>query len=192
MGKSTTADMFREAGISVHDADATVHRLYSGPAVAAIEKAFPGSTDKTGVNRKLLSKFVVGNKEAMSQLEQIVHPLVLQDRDAFLQKAKLSGEKLVVLDIPLLFETGGSKDVDGIIVVTAPADVQRQRVMQREDMNEDKFKAILARQTPDEDKRRMASFVIDTSLGMASAIKAVDEIIDKISSGQWQPPELSC
>ncbi len=187
MGKSTTADMFRKSGIPVHDADATVHRLYTGEAVIPIEAAFPGATNPQGVDRARLSKMVVGDESAMKRLEAIIHPLVRREKEKFLHNAISRGSKLVVLDIPLLFETGGDKGVDGIVVVTAPAEIQRQRVLEREGMDKEKFEAILARQYPDEKKRTRADFIIDTSLGMESAQKAVDAIVTKVKSDNWVP-----
>ncbi|MEM9278411.1 MAG: dephospho-CoA kinase [Pseudomonadota bacterium] len=180
MGKSTTSEMFRQEGIPVYDADATVHALYSGEAVPLIEKAFPGTTENGTVNRVELGNRVLGNAEVMKKLEMIVHPLVHQKEREFVQKAEDRGESLVVLDIPLLFETGGYNRVDKIIVVSAPAEVQRERVLSRPDMTEEKFSAILAKQIPDEEKRKRADFIIDTSLGMVSAREAVQEIIRKL------------
>ncbi len=181
--------MFRNAGIPVYDADATVHHLYAGPAVKAIEAAFPGTTTAEGVDRKKLGSRVVGNEIAMKKLESIVHPLVRAKKDQFLQNAQSAGAKIAVLDIPLLFETGGDKLVDGIVVVTAPADIQRQRVLERDGMDEEKFEAILARQYRDELKRRKADFIIDTSFGMDYAKNSVDAIIQEIQSGKWQPKD---
>ncbi len=186
MGKSTTALMFKDNGVAVYDADATVHNLYSGIAAPLIEAAFPGTTDKSGVDRNKLAKFVVGNEQQMRKLEEIIHPLVRREEEAFLSKAKTGGAKIVVLDIPLLFETGGEKRVDGIVVVTAPQTIQRQRVLARDGMSEEKFAAILARQYPDEEKRQKADFIIDTSRGMESARIEVAAIIKQVQSGVWQ------
>lgn len=186
MGKSTTAMMFKDNGIAVHDADATVHRLYSGKAAPLVEAVFPGTTDVNGVDRAKLAKFVVGNEQQMKKLEAIIHPLVRREEEAFLTKAKTDGAKLVILDIPLLFETGGDKRVDGIVVVTAPYLVQSQRVLAREGMSKEKFAAILARQYPDEKKRQRADFVIDTSMGLESARNEVAAIIEQVQSGEWQ------
>ena len=190
MGKSTTASMFRDNGIAVHDADATVHRLYSGKAAPLVEAAFPGTTDDNGVDRNKLAKIVVGNEQQMKILETIIHPLVRKKEEAFLSKAKSDGAKLVILDIPLLFETGGEKRVDGIVVVTAPYSVQSQRVLARDGMNKEKFEAILARQYPDEKKRQKADFIIDTSKGMESASNEVAAIIEQVQSGVWQPSNV--
>lgn len=186
MGKSTTAQMFKNNGIPVHDADASVHSLYSGIAVPLIEAAFPGTTDKNGVDRNKLGKIVVGDEQQMKILEAIIHPLVRKEEETFLSTAKNNGALLVILDIPLLFETGGDKRVDGIVVVTAPFAVQKQRVLAREGMSEAKFAAILERQYPDEEKRKKADFIIDTSKGMEGALGDVVAIIEKVQSGNWQ------
>jgi len=186
MGKSTTAQMFLDHGIPVHDSDAAVHALYAGEAIPLIEAAFPGTTNKKGVDRAILSTKVIGNETAMKRLEMIVHPLVRERTARFLQNAENNNTELVILDNPLLFEMGGDKHVDGIIVVTAPAKIQRKRVLAREDMSEEKFNAILARQFPDEKKRINADFIIDTSLGLENAEKSVAGIIERIRSGQWK------
>ena len=180
MGKSTTAQMFRDEGIAVYDADATVHELYSGEAAPLIEAAFPNTTKDGIVDRTKLSEYVIGKPENMKKLEAIIHPLVHKQEQAFLKQAETRGDKLVVLDIPLLFETGGKNRVNKIIVVTAPAEVQRQRVLAREGMTEEKFEAILARQVPDSDKREQADFVIDTSLGLEAARERVQAIINSL------------
>jgi len=177
MGKSTTAQMFRDEGIAVYDADATVHTLYEGEAVALVEEAFPNTTMNGKVDRSKLSEYVIGKPENMKKLEAIIHPLVHKKEQEFLKQAETRGDKLVVLDIPLLFETGSKNRVDKIIVVTAPAEVQRERVMARDGMREEKFEAILARQVPDSEKREQADFVIDTSLGLEAASARVREII---------------
>lgn len=177
MGKSTTAQIFRDEGIAVYDADATVHELYSGEATPLIEAAFPNTTKDGTVDRAKLSEYVIGKPENMKKLEAIIHPLVHKQEQAFLKQAETRGDKLVVLDIPLLFETGGKNRVDKIIVVTAPAEVQRQRVLARDGMTEEKFEAILARQVPDREKREQADFVIDTSLGLEAANEQVREIV---------------
>ena len=177
MGKSTTAQMFRDEGIAVYDADATVHQLYSCEAAPLIEAAFPNTTKNGTVDRTKLSEYVIGKPENMKKLEAIIHPLVHKQEQEFLQKAETRGDKLVVLDIPLLFETGGKNRVDKIIVVTSPANVQRERVLAREGMTEEKFEAILARQVLDSEKREQADFVIDTSLGLEAARERVREIV---------------
>ncbi len=187
MGKSTTAQMFRDQNIPVHDADAVVHKLYAGKAASLIEAAFPGTTDAQGVDRVKLGNIVVGNEAAMKELEAIVHPLVRAAEIEFLENAKANNADLVILDIPLLFETNGQERVDGIIVVTAPASVQKQRVLARAGMDEEKFKNILSRQVPDAEKRQRADFIIDTSLGLENAQNEVTVIIEKIRSGNWDP-----
>ncbi|MEM1038161.1 MAG: dephospho-CoA kinase [Pseudomonadota bacterium] len=187
MGKSTTAAMFRHAGIPVHDSDAVVHALYEGEACDAIEAAFPGTVMNGAVNRAELGKHVLGDADAMKTLEAIVHPLVRRKEIEFRKGVEGNLEKLAVLDVPLLFETGGDSRVDGVIVVTAPKDVQKTRVLQRPGMNENKFSAIVSKQTPDEEKRRRANFIIDTSLGKDHAKRAVSSIIDRVLSGQWAP-----
>lgn len=180
MGKSTTAQMFRDAGIPVYDADATVHQLYSGKAAPLIEAEFPGTVFNGTVDRAKLSEHVIGNSENMERLESIVHPMVLEMRNDFLKTAEKSGAFLVVIDNPLLFEMGGDKLVEKIIVVTAPAHVQRERVLSRPGMTEEKFEAILKRQLPDAEKRVRADLLIDTSLGMENARNKVREFIESI------------
>ena len=177
MGKSTTAKMFAEEGVPVYDADAAVHALYApgGAAVEPIEAAFPGVTGENGVDRAKLSHRVVGKPEELKRLEAIVHPLVGQSRAAFFESARDAG--IVVLDIPLLFETGGEKAMDAVVVVTAPEHVQRKRVLERESMDEAKLDAILARQMKDEEKRARAHFVVDTGQGLDHARQQVREIL---------------
>ena len=177
MGKSTTAAMFRDENIPVHDADQAVHRIYSDVAAPLIEEAFPGTVVDGTVDREKLAAKVLGNPEALQRLERIVHPLVRADADAFVENARKAGEALVVLDIPLLFETGGRDRVDRILVVTAPPEIQRERVMARPGMTEQKFQSILARQVPDAEKRSLADHVIDTSNGMEAARDAVRALI---------------
>ncbi len=177
MGKSTTADLFRAAGVPVHDADATVHALYRGPAVEPIEAAFPGTTGDGKVDRAALASRVLGDEAAVRRLEAIVHPLVRAAEIAFLAKAREQGRRLVVLDIPLLFETGGEARVEAIVTVSAPADVQRARVLARPGMSEAKFEQILARQIPDAEKRRRSHFVIDTAHGLDPARRRVAGIL---------------
>ncbi len=181
MGKSTTAQMFRDQGVAVYDADATVHKLYSGEATDLIEAAFPNTTSDGNVDRTKLSKYVIGKPDNMKKLEAIIHPLVHKREQEFLKEAETRGEKLVVLDIPLLFETGGVNRVDKIIVVTAPASIQRERVLARDGMTVEKFEAILARQVPDSEKREKADFVIDTSLGLEQAKQNVHQIIKALT-----------
>ncbi|MCV3239202.1 dephospho-CoA kinase [Mesorhizobium sp. ZC-5] len=182
MGKSTTAKMFVEAGVPVHDSDAAVHRLYAGAATPLVEAAFPGTTVDGAVDRARLSSTVLGNPSAIKRLEQIVHPLVRADANAFVEDNRGRGSPLVVLDIPLLFETGGRNRVDKVVVVTAPADTQRARVLARPGMTAAKFAAILANQVPDAEKRRQADFIIDTGKGMAVARREVRRIIDTLTS----------
>jgi dephospho-CoA kinase len=182
MGKSTTARFFAEAGVPVHDADAVVHRLYEGEAVAAIEAAFPGTTVAGKVDRARLAARVVDNPAALRQLEAIVHPLVSAAKERFLGEARALGAKVVVLDIPLLFETGGDQKVDAVVVVSAPTEVQRQRVLERPGMTADKLDALLARQTPDNEKRRRADFVVDTSHGFDAARAQVREILRAVAT----------
>ena len=177
MGKSTTAAMFRDENIPVHDADQAVHRVYSGVAAPMIEEAFPGTVVDGTVDREKLAAKVLGNADALQRLERIVHPLVRADADAFVEDARKAGEPLVVLDIPLLFETGGRDRVDRILVVTAPPEIQRERVMARPGMTEQKFQSILARQVPDAEKRSLADHVIDTSNGIETARDAVRALI---------------
>lgn len=183
MGKSTTAAMFAKRGLPVYDADAAVHAIYApgGLAVAPLESAFPGVTGEDGgIDRAKLREAVTGNEAAMKQLEAIVHPLVGAMQRDFLERAAADGADIVVLDIPLLFENGGDKRVDAIVVVTAPEAVQRERVMARGQMTEAQFMAILARQTPDAEKRKRADFVINTGLGLEYAQAQVDEVINAL------------
>ncbi len=179
MGKTTTARLFAEAGVPVHDADAVVHRLYAGPAAAAIEAAFPGSTRDGKVDRTLLAARVVGKPEALAKLEAIVHPLVRQAEEEFLREAEASGARVAVLDIPLLFETGGDKRVDAVVVVSAPPEVQRARAMER-GISPAQFELLLARQMPDGEKRRRADFVVDSSQGIEHARRQVRAILDAV------------
>jgi dephospho-CoA kinase len=181
MGKSTTARMFAEEGVPVHDSDETVHRLYAGAAAPLIEARFPGTVVVGTVDRERLAAAVLGNSEALRDLEKIVHPLVRADADAFLARHRQAGAKLALLDMPLLFETGGEERVDRIVVVTAPADMQRERVLARPGMTVEKFEAILARQVPDAQKRARADFVIDTGPGMDAARAAVRRIVDQLA-----------
>ena len=177
MGKSTTADLFRRAGAAVHDADAAVHALYAGEAVPLIEAAFPGATKDSAVDRTALGPMVIGKPEAMARLEAIVHPLVTKAREAFLDRARATGAPIAVLDVPLLLETGCERICDAVCVVSAPAEVQRARVLARPGMTEEKLAGILARQMPDAEKRRRAHFVVDTSRGVPSARRQVGDIV---------------
>ena len=180
MGKSTTARMFVEQGVPVHDSDEAVHRLYAGAAAPLVEAAFPGTTRDGVVDRALLAARILGDADAIRRVEAIVHPLVRADADAFLARARASGAPIAVLDIPLLFETSGTGRVDKVVVVTAPAEVQRERVLARPGMTEEKFRAILARQVPDAEKRRLADFIVDSSQGMEAARDQVRAIIDAL------------
>ena len=182
MGKSTTARFFAEEGVPVHDADAVVHRLYDGEAAAAIEAAFPGTTASGKVDRDKLAARVLGDSAALKRLEAIVHPLVQEAERRLLAEAESRGEKVAVLDIPLLFETGGEERVDAVVVVSAPPDVQRSRALERPGMTVDKLDAILAKQMPDDEKRRRADFVVDTSRGFEAARADVRAILDAVAT----------
>jgi len=176
MGKSATADLFRKLGVPVHDADATVHRLYRGRAAPLIEKAFPGTVADVAVDRTRLGAAVLDNPERLKQLEAIVHPLVREEEENFLARVSALAP-IAVLDIPLLFETGGETRCDATLVVTAPPSVQRQRVLARPGMTAEKFSAILTKQMPDAEKRARAHFLVDTSRGFASAEAQVRSIL---------------
>lgn len=176
MGKSATAAMFRDMGVPVHDADAAVHLLYAGAAVAPVEAAFPGVTRDGVIDRPALSARVLNDAAAMARLEAIVHPLVRAEENKFLDAARRAGARLAVLDIPLLFETGGDRRVDAVAVVSAPIAVQRARVLDRPGMTEARFEAILAKQMPDAEKRRRAHFVIDTGRGFEAARHQVEGV----------------
>ena len=179
MGKSTTAAMFREAGIPVYDADAAVADLYlkGGAAVAPLEAAFPGVTKDGAVDREALRQRVLGDDDAMARLNAVVHPLLGQDRVAFFARAEAVQADMVVLDIPLLFETGGHANMDAVVVVSAPAEMQRERVLARPGMSPERLDAILARQVADAEKRAGAHFVVDTGRGLEAAREQVAEII---------------
>lgn len=188
MGKSTTATLFAEAGVPVYDADAAVHLLYEREAVAAIEAAFPGTTANGKVNRNRLSARVVHDPAAMSKLEEIVHPMLGASRQKFLRDAEQSGAPVAVVDVPLLFETGGEKRVDAVVVVTTSAELQRERILARPDMTEEKLAAILARQMPDAEKRKRAHFVVDTSHGLDPVRARIKDILAeavKLKPGQF-------
>jgi len=177
MGKSATAQMFADEGVPVFDADAAVHKLYEGDAVPLIAAAFPGTVVDGRVDRERLSQAVVGKREAFARLEAIVHPLVRAARERFLAAAREKGAAVAVLDIPLLFETGGEREVDKIVVVSAPAPVQKERVLARTGMTEAKFGAIVGKQMPDSEKRQRADFVVDTSRGFDAAREEVRAIL---------------
>jgi dephospho-CoA kinase len=179
MGKSTTAAMFREAGIPVYDADAAVHDLYDegGAAVGPVGGAFPGVVKDGRVDREALRQAVLGKPDELKRLNAIVHPLVGRDRVGFFETAQAEGADIVVLDIPLLFETGGHANVDAVVVVSAPADVQRERVLARPGMTPDRLDAILAQQMADAEKRARAHYIVDTSRGLEPAREQVRAII---------------
>jgi dephospho-CoA kinase len=179
MGKSTTATLFAEAGVPVYDADATVHMLYEGEAVPAIEAAFPGTTVDGKVDRNKLSARVVHDPAAIKRLEQIVHPMLGASRQKFLADAERSGAPVAVVDVPLLFETGGEKRVDAVVVVTTTPELQRQRILARDNMTSEKLDAILARQLPDAEKRRRADFVVDTSDGLDPVRLRIRDILNE-------------
>jgi dephospho-CoA kinase len=181
MGKSATARLFSELGVPVHDADAVVHRLYEGEAVGAIEHAFPGTVRNGKVDRGKLAGDVLNDPAALARLEVIVHPLVRAAEDELIAAAQRRGEGTVVLDIPLLFETGAEKRVNAVVVVTAPSDIQRERVLARPGMTMQKLESILARQMPDSEKRRRADFVVDTSKGFDAAREQVRAILDAVA-----------
>ena len=182
MGKSTTAKIFADEGVSVQDADAVVHRLYEGEATSAIEAAFPGTTKNGKVDRVELGKRVLGDMAAIKRLEGIVHPLVAQARDKFLAEAERSGAAVAVLDIPLLFETGGDALCDAVAVVSAPTDIQRARAFERPGMTEGKLAVLMAKQIPDVEKRQRADFVVDTSQGIEHAHAQVRNILKAIAT----------
>ena len=182
MGKSTTAKFFAAEGVPVHDADAAVHRLYAGEAVPLIEAAFPGTTANGQVDRDKLGRRVLGDEAAIRKLEGIVHPLVRQAEERFLSEAERAGAKVAVLDIPLLFETQGEKRCDAVVVVSAPAEVQRLRAFERPGMSEEKFRAILANQMPDAEKRARADFIVDSVHGFEHARAQVRDILQQVGS----------
>ena len=182
MGKSATARFFAEAGVPVYDADLAVHRLYAGHAAPIIEAEFPGVSNREGIDRDKLTKRVLGDPEALRRLEGIIHPLVRGEEARFLDEAERAGAPIAVLDIPLLFETGADRRVDAVVVVTAPAQMQRARALSRAGMTEEKFQALLAKQMPDEEKRRRADFVVDTSKGFDFARQQVHAILQAAST----------
>lgn len=177
MGKSTVATRLREHGLVVIDADAEVHQLYRGAAVGPIEAAFPGTTTEGAVDRQRLAAALIRDPSGFARLEAIVHPLVVAAEQAKLQAAAARGETIAVLEVPLLFETGGDARVDVTVVVSAPAEVQRARVLARPGMTPEKLDQILSRQMPDAEKRRRADFVVDTGLPLAATLAQVDAIV---------------
>jgi dephospho-CoA kinase len=180
-GKSTTARMFAKRGVPVHDADAAVHRLYRGAGAAPVEAAFPGVTVGGMVDRARLAERVVGDPSALARLEAIVHPLVRASENAFLTREKARGTRLVVIDVPLLFETGEADRADIFVVTTVAREAQRARVLARPGVTEARLQALLARQMPDGEKRRRAHFLIDSGHGLAAAERQVDAILKSLA-----------
>ncbi len=189
MGKSTTAAMFREAGVPVYDADAAVRDLYDvgGAAVAPVGEAFPGVVRDGAIDREALRQRVLGDPAALQRLNAIVHPLVGRHRVGFFQRMEAEGHDMVMLDIPLLFETGGDANMDAVVVVSAPPEAQRERVLARPGMTPERLDAILAQQTPDAEKRARAHFVVDTGHGLEPARAQVAEIIAIMRDPQRRP-----
>jgi dephospho-CoA kinase len=179
MGKSTTAKLFAEAGVPVYDADATVHMIYEGEAAPAIEAAFPGTTSGGKVDRAKLSAQVVHDADAIRRLEGIVHPMLRIHHQRFLDEAEQSGAPVAVVDVPLLYETGGEKRVDAVVVVTTSPEAQRERILARDNMTAEKLDAILARQLPDAEKRRRADFIVDTSRGLDPVRVRIRDILQQ-------------
>jgi dephospho-CoA kinase len=179
MGKSTTAKLFAEAGVPVYDADATVHKVYEGEAAPAIEAAFPGTTSGGKVDRAKLSAKVVHDSTAMKRLEEIVHPMLRAYHQRFLDDAEKSGAPVAVVDVPLLFETGGDKRVDAVVVVTTSPEIQRERILARGTMSHEALEAILARQMPDAEKRKRADFLVDTSHGVDPVRARIRDILEE-------------
>jgi dephospho-CoA kinase len=182
MGKSTAARFFAEEGVPVHDSDATVHALYEGEATPLIEAAFPGSTANGKVDRNKLATMVLNDKAALARLEAIVHPMVTASREKFLAEARERGAKVVVFDVPLLFETSAERRCDAVVVVSAPAEIQRKRAFERPGMTDDKLAAILAKQMPDAEKRRRADFIVDSSQSFDHARAQIRNILQKIAT----------
>jgi dephospho-CoA kinase len=188
MGKSTTAKLFAEAGVPVYDADATVHKVYEGEAVGPIEAAFPGTTANGKVDRAKLSAKVVHDPAAMKRLEAIVHPMLRAYHQKFLDDAETSGAAVAVVDVPLLFETGGDKRVDAVVVVTTSPEVQRERILARGTMSQEALDAILARQMPDAEKRKRADFLVDTSHGLDPVRQRIRDILDQAAKMPQRRP----
>jgi dephospho-CoA kinase len=181
MGKTTAARFFAEAGVPVHDSDAVVHALYEGEAVAAIERAFPGSTANGKVDRGKLAALVLNDRVALARLEAIVHPLVSAARDRFFAEQRASGAPVVLFDVPLLFETGLDRRCDAVVVVSAPPEVQRRRAFERAGMTDEKFTALVAKQMPDAEKRRRADFVVDSSGDFEHTRAQVHDILRRVA-----------
>jgi len=190
MGKSTTGRMFADEGALLWDADAAVHRLYArgGAAVDPLGETFPSVVVDGAVDRTRLAEILGRDETAFKRLEAIVHPLVAQDRAEDLAAARAEGVRLAVLDIPLLFETGGDQFVDAVVVVTADPEVQAARVLARPGMTRERFEAILARQTPDAEKRRRADFLVDTGRGLGAAREQVAQVVRTVMSPGWTRP----
>lgn len=184
MGKSTAAKFFAECGVPVHDSDAVVHALYEGEAVALIEAAFPGSTSGGKVDRAKLAEIVVNDRAALARLEAIIHPLVTASRAEFVAQAQARGTSVVVVDIPLLFETDAQSECDAVVVVSAPAEDQRRRALDRPGMTEQKFAALLAKQLPDAEKRRRADFVVDSSQSFDHTRAQIQDILRTVATMQ--------
>ena len=182
MGKSTAAKFFAECGVPVHDSDAVVHALYEGEAVPLIERAFPGSALDGKVDRKALGAMVLNDEAALARLEAIIHPLVTASRQKFLTEAAACGAPVVVVDIPLLFETEAESRCDAVVVVSAPAEMQRARAFGRPGMTEEKFAALLAKQMPDAKKRRRADFVVDSSQGFDHTRAQIRDILRNVAT----------
>ena len=180
MGKSTTAKLFAEAGVPVYDADATVHKIYEGEAATAIEAAFPGTTVNGKVDRSKLSAKVVHDPAAIRQLESIVHPMLRAYHQKFLEEAEACGAPVAVIDVPLLFETGGDKRADAVVVVTTSPELQRERILSRGTMTSEALDSILARQMPDAEKRQRADFVVDTSHGLDPVRAQIRDILEQV------------
>ncbi len=188
MGKTTVAGMMRDEGVPVFDSDATVHKLYAGAAVPMIEEAFPGVTENDVVDRVRLAQRVLGDAAALKRLEAIVHPLVRAEREAFLAEALKRGAPIAVIDVPLLFETGSEGEVDAVAVVSASESVQKARVMARPGMTEEKFSAILSKQMPDAEKRRRATYIVETSDSLENTRMAVKAILSALARTEARRP----
>jgi dephospho-CoA kinase len=181
MGKTTAAKFFAEAGVPVHDSDAVVHALYDGEAVPLIEAAFPGSTSAGQVDRNKLSAMVLHDNAALARLETIIHPLVTASRERFLAEAQARGERVAVVDIPLLFETAAQSRCDAVVVVSAPPEIQRQRALDRPGMTEEKLAALLSKQMPDDEKRRRADFIVDSSQDFDRTRAQIRDILQRVA-----------